>query len=448
MSNRTFPPDFVWGVATAAPQIEGAAYDDGKGLSNWDVFSLQPGKIRDGDTPAVACDHYHRFREDVALMAQLGLKHYRFSIAWPRVIPDGIGAVNNAGLDFYDRLVDALLSHGITPWVTLFHWDLPQALEEQGGWRTRTTVDAFARYADVVVRRLGDRVKRWFTLNEIVCLTQRAYGTGEMAPGLRESESVVNQTYHHALICHGHGVRAVREFGGPDAIVGLVDNPPISIPLTETEADIAAARQMFEHESLRVLGPIRAGGYDADYCKVFRESQPEIQSGDFRLISLPTDFLGLNIYWGSFIRADAQRRPERIPFPPNYPAADCRWLKFTPQAIYWGARFATELFQARSILITENGAGFEDEIVNSSGEVWDLHRREYLRSYLRELQRAIGDGVPIRGYFLWSLLDNFEWHDGFATRFGIVHTDYATQRRTPKLSARWYAEVTRRNAPV
>lgn len=441
MTKRAFPPDFIWGVATAAPQIEGAVREGGRGLSNWDIFSLQPGKIRNGDTPTVACDHYHRFRDDVALVAQLGLKHYRFSVAWPRVIPTGSGAVNEVGLDFYDRLVDALLAHDITPWVTLFHWDLPQALEERGGWRTRGTVDAFARYADIVVRRLGDRVKRWFTLNEIVCFTERAYGTGEMAPGLHESESVVNQTYHHALLCHGHGVRAVREFGGAGAIVGLVDNPPVSIPLTETDADIAAARRLFAHESLRVLGPIHSGGYDGDYLEVFGKTQPTVESGDFELICRPSDFLGLNIYWGSFVRAGAHGRPERVGFPPHYPAADCRWLKYTPQAMYWGTRFAAEVFGVRSIIVTENGAGFEDDEVASNGEVMDLHRREYLRSYLRELQRAIEDGVPVHGYFLWSLLDNFEWHDGYATRFGIVHTDYVTQRRTPKHSARWYAET-------
>jgi beta-glucosidase len=448
MTHRTFPPGFVWGVAAAAPQIEGAAHEGGRGLPNWDVFSLQPGKIRNGDTPAVACDHYHRFREDVALIAQLGLKHYRLSVAWPRVLPDGVGAVNPAGLDFYDRLVDALLAHDITPWVTLFHWDLPQALEERGGWRNRATVDAFATYADVVVRRLGDRVKRWFTLNEIICFTQRAYGTGEMAPGLREDEAVVNQTYHHALLCHGHGVRAVREYGGPGAVVGLVDNPAISIPLTETAADIAAARRLFVHESLRVLGPIHAGGYGVDYLAVFGASRPLVGEGDFELISQPTDFLGLNIYWGSFIRAGAEGQPERVPFPANYPAADCRWLKFTPQAIYWGARFAAEAFGARSVYITENGAGFEDDAVGAGGEVRDLHRREYLRGYLRELERAITDGVPVHGYFLWSLLDNFEWHDGYATRFGIVHTDYLTQHRTPKLSAHWYSEVARGNRLV
>jgi len=446
MVGKKFPRNFIWGVATAAPQIEGAAADDGKGPSVWDHFSRQPGKIRSGHTPAIACDHYHRYRDDVALLAALGVKHYRLSVAWPRIFPEGVGTLNSRGLDFYHRLIDTLLAHDITPWVTLFHWDLPQALETRGGWRVRTTTDAFARYADTVVQALGDRVKHWFTLNEIVCFTRRAYGTGEMAPGTRESEAVINQTYHHALLCHGHAVRAVREHGRRNAKVGLVDNPAICIPVTETEADITAARRLFIADNIRVLDPLYRGRYASSYLRTVGKARPKVSRGDFALISEPTDFLGLNIYTGLFARAGKNGAPERLALPSSYPAADCGWLKYVPQSIYWGPRFVADIYGEKAIYITENGVGYEDDGASLRGEVIDLHRRDYLRSYLRELQRSIDDGVPVRGYFLWSLMDNFEWHDGYATRFGIVHTNYPTQRRTLKLSASWYAQVMRRNA--
>jgi beta-glucosidase len=448
MPTKKFPRNFIWGVATAAPQIEGAAVADGKGASVWDHFSRQPGKIRGGHTPAIACDHYHRYRDDIALLARLGVSHYRLSVAWPRIFPDGDGPVNSRGLDFYQRLIDTLLAHRITPWVTLFHWDLPQALEKRGGWRVRATTDAFANYADTVVEALGDRVKHWFTLNEIVCFTRRGYGTGEMAPGTRESEAVINQTYHHALLCHGHAVRAVREHGRRNAKVGLVDNPVISIPVTETAADIAAARSLFIADNIRVLDPVYRGRYASSYLRAAGKARPTVARGDFALIGLPTDFLGLNIYTGLFVRAGKSGQPERLALPASYPTADCGWLKYVPQAIYWGPRFAVEIYGEKSIFITENGVGYEDDGTALRGEVIDLHRRDYLRGYLREVQRAIDDGVPVRGYFLWSFMDNFEWHDGYATRFGIVHINYRTQRRTPKLSASWYTEVMRRNVIV
>lgn len=379
-------------------------------------------------------------------MAELGLRHYRLSVAWPRVLPLGTGKVNDAGLAFYERLVETLLAHRITPWVTLFHWDLPQVLEDRGGWRERATVDAFADYTRCVVSRLGDRVKHWFTLNEIVCFTKRAYGTGEMAPGLREDDAVVARTYHHALLCHGHAVRAVRECGGPGAQVGLVDNPIVSIPVMRTEADIAAARQAFAADNLRVLGPIYGADPEACYTEAYRGNRPNVARGDFELIRQHTDFLGLNIYGGAFVRAGNDGQPERLAMPANYPAADCRWLKHTPEALYWGPRLAVDVYGVRELYITENGIGYEDDAVSATGEVFDLHRRNYLRTYLQELAQAIAEGVPVRGYFVWSLLDNFEWQDGYATRFGIVHTDYATQVRTPKLSAHWYADVMRQNA--
>jgi len=440
-----FPSHFLWGVATSAPQIEGAASVDGKGESVWDRFASQPGRVAGGGKLDPACEHYWRYRDDAALMQSLGVRHYRLSIAWPRIYPQGDGALNQGGLDYYSSLVDTLLCHGIQPWVTLFHWDLPQALEDRGGWRNRLVVDAFARYADTVVRALGDRVKHWFTLNEIVCFTGQAYGTGEKAPGVRESAKIVNQTHHHALVCHGHAVRAVREHGGSHARVGLADNPDIPIPVTETAHDIAAARRLFIEGSHRTLDPIYRGQYATAYLRAAGADRPVPVRGDFDLISLPTDFLGLNIYRGYFARAGSRGRPEAIPFPPDYPCTANSWLLHTPQSMYWGCRYVAEIYGVQSIYITENGASFESDTPNSGGEVLDLHRRDHVRSYLCELHRAIADRVPVHGYFWWSFMDNFEWHDGYPKRFGLVHVDFATQKRTPKLSASWYSEVMRAN---
>lgn len=443
-----FPRGFAWGVATAAAQIEGAAFEDGKGESVWDRFARRPGAVLGGETPDAGCDHYHRFREDIALMRSLGVKHYRFSVAWPRVIPGGTGPVNAAGLGFYDRLVDALLEADITPWVTIFHWDLPQALEDRGGWRVRATADAFAPYADVVVRTLGDRVKRWITLNEIRCFTHMGYGWGDKAPGANEPAQVIRQTVHHALLCHGHGVRAVREHGGRGARVGITDNPPVPVPVTETEADIAAARRWWRDKNADMLGAVWTGRYEPSWLKAVGRDRPVVQRGDFALIGQPGDFVGLNIYTGAFVRAGRGRAPyEELTLPSEHPRTASPWHAHMPQVLYWGPRLAHEVYGAPEVYITESGFGYDDEPV-VAGEVRDLHRRDGLRTYLLELRRACTDGVPVKGFFLWSFLDNFEWQDGYRRRFGIVHVDFPTQVRTPKLSAHWYAEVMRRNAVI
>lgn len=447
MKTFRFPPRFVWGTATAAPQIEGAAMADGKGESVWDRFARRPGAVLNGDTLDQACDHFHRHPADFALMQELGLQHYRLSIAWPRIFPHGDGAVNQRGLDFYRRLLDTLGEHGITPWVTLFHWDLPQTLEERGGWRVRGVADAFATYADTVVAALGDRVKNWITLNEIRCFTVHSYGEGTKAPGAREPAQVVNQTMHHALLCHGHGVRAVREHGGRGARVGLTDNCESVVPLTETAPDIAAARAWFAEANWPVLDAIYRGRYAPGYLRQCGAARPVVQRGDFGLISAPTDFLGLNIYTAATVRRGRRGRPEVVPPSPSYPTADSPWLFLAPRALYWTPRLVAETYGVKDIYITENGCGYDDDTV-SGGECLDLHRVEFLRSYLRELHRAISDGAPVRGYFLWSFLDNFEWADGYTRRFGIVYNDFKTQRRTPKLSARWYAHVAAANGLV
>lgn len=439
-----FPDHFVFGVAAASAQIEGAAFVDGKGESIWDRFCRTPGKVLNGDNLDVACDHYNRFDEDFALMAELGVKHYRLSIAWPRIYPQGDGPLNQAGLDFYHRLFASMARHGITPWVTLFHWDLPQALEDQGGWTSRRTVEAFARYAETVVQAFAPVVRHWITLNEIRCFTTLAYGLGVKAPGLKAPEAVVNQTHHHALLAHGYAVRAVRQFGGEGAQVGLTDNCDVCVPISETPQDIAAAKAWFLERNAHVLGAIHGGGYSADYLARVGDAAPQVLPGDFDLISLPTDFLGLNIYTATYVRAarDASAAYEVVPLPAHYPRADSPWLNIVPQAIYWAPRLCAELYGHQAIYITENGCGYDDEPVEN-GEVRDLHRRDYVRAHLREVHRAVADGVPIDGYFLWSFIDNYEWEDGYTRRFGIVHCDFATQVRTPKLSARWYAEVMR-----
>ena len=445
-----FPSNFVWGVATAAAQIEGAAFSDGKGPSIWDTFARKPGAVRNGDTLDVACDHYRRFDDDFALMRRLGIRHYRLSIAWPRLYPQGTGAVNQAGLDFYHRVFDSLEKHGITPWVTMFHWDLPQALEDKGGWRVRGVVDAFARYADTLVQNFGTRVKNWITLNEILCFTRLGYGVGLKAPGAKESEAVVNQTYHHALLCHGQGIRAVREYGSRGSRVGLTDNATIPVPFDVRPENVSAARHAFIEDNIRVLDPIFKGRYAQSYLRSAGRAAPKFERGDFQLIAQPMDFLGLNIYTGYFVRKAARNGQfERLTYPPSYPRTDSAWHYLLPQALYWGPRFVTDVYRPPALYITEHGAGYKEAAsVPPKGELNDLHRRECVRNSLRELRAAMKEGAPVKGYFLWSFLDNYEWEDGYDGRFGIVHNNFKTQRRTPKLSAHWYSDVIQGNALI
>ncbi len=444
-----FPDDFVWGVAAASAQIEGASVEDGKGESIWDRFAATPGKVKNGDTPATACDHYHRYPADAALMRALGIRHYRLSISWPRVVPDGDGAINTRGLDFYDRLIDTLHAHDVTPWVTLFHWDLPQSLEDRGGWLNRETAEAYRRYAEIVIRRLADRVANWFTVNEIPCFIGNGYGNGYFAPGRRVSPRELNQAYHHALLAHGHGVEVVRFWAGPGARVGLVHNhlPAPPIPVTETPADIAAARAEYERTNRQLMGPLFLGEYPDAFLLEAGPDAPEVAPGDLALISQPTDYLGLNVYAGDFVRAGVDGQPEVLPFPRDYPEGALPWLKLTPQSLYWAVRHAAEVYGVKSFYMTESGATFDDELT-AAGEVVDLHRREYLREYLVALHRAIAEGFDVRGYFVWSLLDNFEWAEGYEKRFGIIHVDYPSRRRTPKLSGHWYSQVIRENRIV
>ncbi len=457
-ADRRFPKSFIWGAAAAAPQIEGAAFEDGKGESTWDRFARTSPLVKNHDNLDVACDHYHRYKDDVKLMKSLGMRNYRLSLAWPRIIPGGTGAVNRQGLDFYKRLFDAMHKAGITPWVTLFHWDTPYSLEEAGGWRNRATAEAYGKFAEVAVAALKDHVKHWFTLNEIRCFTEYCYSGGlRMPPGINETPQVVNQTIHHALLAHGYGVQAVREHGGKGAKVGLVENLACTIPLTETPADIAAAREAFLDRNCNILEVLSTGAYGARYRRLKGKDAAIVAKGDLALISQKTDFLGLNIYTAEFLRAPkrgsavakAKAKYEAIQFTPEYPAyTDIGWLKPTPQVMYWAPKFTADCYAWKDLYITENGIGSMTEKPNAQGEIHDLFRREYYRSYLTELHRGISDKVPMRGYFAWSIMDNYEWADGYTTRFGLCYTDYATQQRTPKLSAEWYATVMRENRVV
>jgi beta-glucosidase len=442
-SSYRFPDDFVWGVAAASAQIEGAAFEDGKSESIWDRFSRRPGAVYGGHNLDVACDHYHRYEADADLMNELGFKNYRLSVAWPRILPDGTGKVNEKGLDFYDRLIDAFLARGITPWVTLFHWDLPQVLEEKNGWLNRDTVDAFGSYAELITKRLGDRVRNWFTLNEIPCFIGLGYEIGIHAPGRRESARLVNQAYHHALLAHGLGTQIVRA-NVPGAHVGLVDNPPTPIPVIETPDHIEAARQQHEIANGARLGPVFRGAYPDWWLEKVGGDAPEVREGDMELIAQPGDFLGLNLYAGTFARAGQE---QALAWPHQFPKGDLDWINVTPQTLYWQIRFCTENFGAKTTYITENGSAFADQM-DENGEVLDLDRRELLRNYLISLHRASDEGFDVRGYFGWSVMDNFEWAEGYEKRFGLIHVDYETQKRTPKLSAQWFSAVCQENRVV
>jgi beta-glucosidase len=456
-NNNSFPTNFSWGAATAAYQIEGAAAEDGRKPSVWDTFSNTPGRVKNGDTGDVACDHYHRFEDDVKLMADLGIKHYRFSISWPRVMPDGRGAVNEQGVQFYSRLTDTLLKHGITPHATLFHWDSPQALEDlYGSWRSRDMAKDFADYCGQIVKRLGDRITNWMTINEIFCFTYLGYGVNEVpphAPGtVVKSRKEVLQTVHHALLAHGLGCQAIRAATPKPAQVSLVVNYDSYVPVVETPENIEAAKRAFvaEEHNGTVLVPALTGHYNPVTLTTLGANAPDIQDRDMKTIAQPLDLLGYNVYTGSYVRAaDNARGYEILPLPREYPKIYMPWLNFMPESLYWGVRMITDALGKKNlpIVISENGCATDDE-VTSTGEVLDLTRVMYQRSYLRNAQRAVAEGYPLKGYFHWSLMDNFEWSWGYTRRFGMTYVDFKTQKRTPKQSFHWYQKAIQENRVV
>ncbi|WNV88178.1 GH1 family beta-glucosidase [Umezawaea sp. Da 62-37] len=462
MDQISFPEGFLWGAATAAFQVEGSTTADGRTDSIWDAFCRLPGAIVGGHTGEPAADHYRRVDQDVKLMVDLGLQAYRFSIAWPRVRPDG-GEVNQAGLDFYGRLVDTLLANGIKPWVTLYHWDLPQALEEKGGWAERDTAYRFADYATSVVESLGDRVTSWTTLNEPWCSSFLGYAAGVHAPGRREPEAAL-AAVHHLLLGHGLATSAIRAVQ-PAAEVGITLNLyPVFAADPENPADVDAARRLDAMQNRIFLDPVLKGAYPADVIEDFEEYHflDNVREGDLEIISTPLDMLGVNYYSEHNVSsvADGEGPPARngrrqsgspwvglgdLSFPGrDLPRTDMDW-EVQPVGLTKVLRRLHDEYPRLPLYITENGAAYRDEF-DGDGAVHDAERLGFIDGHLRAAHAAISEGVDLRGYFCWSLLDNFEWAEGYAKRFGIVHVDYDTQVRTPKASAHWYAKVARENA--
>jgi beta-glucosidase len=446
-----FPHDFVWGAATAAYQIEGGVNEDGRGASIWDTFSHTPGKTDNGDTGDVACDHYHRWREDVRLIQELGLQAYRLSIAWPRIVPQGTGQVNQRGLDFYDRLVDALLEANITPFITLYHWDLPQALQDRGGWANRDTVDAFAEYADVVARQLGDRVQHWITHNEPWVVSFIGNYEGRHAPGIQNLPTAL-QVSHHLLLSHGRAVPILRA-NSANAQVGITLNLAPARAASDTPDDHQAATRADGYQNRWFLDPLFGRGYPADMLALYGDRFPSVSADDLQAIAAPIDFLGINYYFPVFTRA-AATGAEPLGFAQlgrhelaarGYEITEMGW-PVVPDGLSELLTRVHRDYQPPAIYITENGAAFPDQVVNNS--VDDPRRVAYLHDHFLAARKAIDGGVPLRGYFVWSLMDNFEWGFGYSKRFGIVYVDYQTQTRIPKTSARWYQRVIAANTVV
>lgn len=446
MAERKFPQGFLWGAATAAYQIEGAWNEDGKGESIWDKFTHRPYTIMSGDTGDVACNHYHRMPEDVALMKELGLKTYRFSISWPRVLPQGYGQVNQKGLDFYDRLVDELLAADILPNATLNHWDLPQAIQDQGGWPNRDSTDWFADYARIMFDRLGDRVVFWSTHNEPHVISYLGYGNGIFAPGIAD-RSQAYQTIHHLLLAHGKAVQAFRQ-GNYRGEIGIVIYFGNYVPASESEVDLAACQRAYENMSAIFGDPIFLGRYPETLFEWIGPHAPRTQGGDMGIISQPIDFLGVNHYSTEQVASDPRygllKLSREQVTAPHWGYTSMGW-GVNPDGIKATLLDLKTRYQDPRILITENGCAMED-VPDENGFVADWRRIDYLRAHIRAVHEALQAGVDVQGYYVWSLMDNFEWAHGYGPRFGLVRVDYPTGRRIPKQSARWYSQVIANNA--
>ena len=434
MTPYKFPPNFLWGAATASYQIEGAWNADGKGESIWDRFSHTPNKVTNDDTGDIACDHYHRFQDDIALMRQLGLKAYRFSVSWTRVLPAGKGAVNTLGLDFYERLVDALCAANIEPFLTLHHWDYPQALYENGGWTNRDNLSYFADYSAIMVKRLSDRVKSWTTFNEPGVIAWDGYLSGEHAPG-EQNKAIAAQVTHNLMVAHGLAVQAVRA-ANPKLDVGIVLNLWGADPASDDPADVAAADLAWNRSETAFLHPIFLGYYHPEFERVLQAENisMDIKSGDMALISQQLDFLGVNFYSRNLISA-----AQKFDAVPGSEYTEMGWEVYAPALRRLLNRINKD-YELPPIYITENGAAFKDEI-SADGKIHDERRLDYLKNHFIQTRLAMQDGVDVRGYFVWSLMDNFEWGEGFTKRFGIIRVDYETQKRTIKDSGEWYAKL-------
>jgi len=447
-ASASFPNGFVWGTATSAYQIEGAVNEDGRGPSIWDIFSHTPGKIGDNTNADRANDHYHRYKEDVGLIKDLGARAYRFSVAWPRVFPNGDGAPNPKGLDFYNRLVDELLAQGIEPYATLYHWDLPQSLQDRvGGWQSRDTSKAFGDYSGYVAERLSDRVKNFFTINEAGRFLNFGYGWAIDAPGLKLPTGELNQARHNVVLGHGLAVQAIRARARAGTRVGLAENIAACVPAIDTPEHVRATEIATRELNAGILGVILEGKYTEGYLNYAGKDAPKFTADELKIIGSKIDFIGLNIYAPQFYIVPKDKTPgfDVAPFPASFPHMKSDWLRIGPETAYWVPRLTAKVWNVDTIFISENGTSSEDKIA-ADGKVYDLDRVMYLRNYLLQLQRAIADGAPVRGYFLWSLMDNFEWIFGFEQRFGLYHVDFETQKRIPKLSVSFYRNVIARNA--
>ena len=434
-----FPDNFVWGAATASYQIEGAVQEDGRGSSIWDVFSHTPGKIIDGSTGDIACDHYHRWPDDIGLMRDIALPNYRFSLAWPRILPEGTGRIEPRGLDFYDRLIEGLLESGIEPWITLHHWDLPSTLYDKGGWLSRDTCAAFAEYTDIVTRRYGDRVRHWITINEPWCMAFLGYLQGIHAPGHRNLQEAL-QVMHHVLLAHGLAMPVIRA-NVPEAQAGICLNPAPSYPSGERQDDLDAAHRADGIRNRIWFDPLAGRGYPEDIVEFFGPLWPEIDPGDLDVIAAPTDFMGVNFYNPDYVEATNEAPFYfRIVQPSQFPVTGRNWIIEPAALTDLVARIHTgygDVWPKQYIF--ENGAAYPDRLVD--GQIDDRLRTRYIHDHLAALHEAIEAGVPVEGYFVWSLMDNFEWGEGYTQRFGIIYVDYATQQRTIKHSGKWYAGV-------
>lgn len=446
-----FAKDFVWGAATSSYQIEGTGRDSGKGQNIWDVFTKEPGRVYEGHTGDIACDHYHRFREDVAYMKELGLKGYRFSIDWSRVLPEGTGKVNEKGIDFYNALIDELLEQGIEPYITLYHWELPYEIYKRGGRMNPEIVEWFGQYARLLAERFSDRVKYFFTLNEPQCFVGLGFLQGCHAPGVKAPLRDTFEMAHNALKAHGRAVQMLRAYGKQNVQIGYAPTSGMCYPEKETPKDIEAARKALfalpddlSNWTWNVSwwsDPVILGKYPEEGMKKYEKYLPVITDEDMKLISQPIDFYGQNIYNGRCIRMGTDGRPEEVRRPAGFPKTATNW-PVTPEALYWGPKFLYQRYR-KPIYITENGMACHDT-VSQDGKVHDPNRIDFLARYLKNLKRA-AEEIDIRGYFQWSLMDNFEWDKGYAERFGIIYVDFETQERIWKDSAYWYRDLIRRN---
>jgi len=440
-----FPNRFVWGAATSAYQIEGAWNIDGKGMSVWDHFCQQNTELRGTNSGQVSCDHYHRFRDDIEHMQSLNLKAYRLSVSWPRVFPNGVGEINQPGLDFYDKLVDALLEANVEPWITLFHWDYPQALQDRGGWLNPESPKWFSDYVRPVVQCLSDRVHHWITLNEPQCFLRFGHGDGTNAPGLKLNIEDQLLACHHSLLAHGLAVSTIRELASGSPQIGWAPAAVVYVPASDSEADIAAAELAMKDVPADLLwnntwfnDPVFLGRYPEEGLRAFGNAVPKYSPQEMDVISEPVDFLGLNIYTGTCVQAGLNFGYRKLSPLPGHPRSAFDW-PVVPESLYWGPHFHWQRYKV-PIYITENGMAGIDWI-DLDGRVKDPQRIDYTRHYLLELHRCCESGIEVKGYFHWSLLDNFEWAEGYNKRFGLIHVDFQSQKRTLKESAAWYKEV-------